>query len=360
MKNHRLQLSLGQYACFAVCLMLMIVIPITHSHKLVGKDIGKTPESQAVTSADADSLTVINTTELCKDVHGFKGATPVEITIRDGKIDHITALPNEETPSYQRKVEDAGLLRALDGMTVEEAKKADIDAVTGATYTSYSLIDNIRAGLSTAVGETPSKVQPSEPKADAKFFVTLLVIVLGAVLPLFLKNKKYRYLQLMLNVGILGLWGGTFISYNMMVTSLTYGLAGIVLVPMALLLVTAFIYPMFGRTDHYCTWLCPYGSLQDLAGKCCNKKLHLSGTVVRALTTFRQVLWFVLMWLLWTGLCFDWMDYEVFAAFMIKSASPVVLCIAIVFVLLSVFVNRPYCRFVCPTGTLFKLSEGHK
>lgn len=363
MKNNRLQLSFGQYACFAICLLLMIVIPITHNHKLIGKDVGKKTDSNTTavseSNVEGDSITIINTTELCKDI-GFKDVTPVEISIRNGKIEKIVALPNQETPSYQQQVEDAGLLHALDGLSVEEAKNTPIDAVSGATYTSNALIANIRAGLSTASGEVPDEVNQTSVKADGKFILTLIVIICGAFLPFFFKNKKYRYVQLALNVGIIGFWGGTFISYNMMVSSLSFGITGILIVPLGLLLVTAFIYPMFGRTDHYCTWLCPYGSLQELAGKCFPKKVHLSPVIVRMLTTFRQVLWFVLMWLLWTGLWFDWMDYEVFAAFMINSASPVVLGIAIAFVFLSLFVNRPYCRFVCPTGTLFKLSEGRK
>ena len=33
--------------------------------------------------------------------------------------------------------------------------------------------------------------------------------------------------------------------------------------------------------------------------------------------------------------------------------------IAAAFVTLSVFVPRPYCRFACPTGTLFKLAEAN-
>jgi polyferredoxin len=61
-----------------------------------------------------------------------------------------------------------------------------------------------------------------------------------------------------------------------------------------------------------------------------------------------------------TGTGFEWMDYELFSAFIFQSAATVVIVLAIVFVVLSVFVTRPYCRFVCPTGTLFKLAEGNK
>jgi polyferredoxin len=81
---------------------------------------------------------------------------------------------------------------------------------------------------------------------------------------------------------------------------------------------------------------------------------------VKRLDRFRQLLWAVLMFCLWTGIWFDWIDYEPFSAFIFQSASWVVIGIAIAFVLLSTIVMRPYCRFVCPTGTLFKISQNNK
>ena len=72
---------------------------------------------------------------------------------------------------------------------------------------------------------------------------------------------------------------------------------------------------------------------------------------------FRQLLWAVLMLCLWTGVWFNWIDYEPFSAFVFQSASWVVIVIAVVFVALSTVIARPYCRFVCPTGSLFKYSQ---
>ena len=43
---------------------------------------------------------VVNTEKLGKEVMGYAGTTPVEITVTDGKIEKIVALPNEETPGF--------------------------------------------------------------------------------------------------------------------------------------------------------------------------------------------------------------------------------------------------------------------
>ena len=97
-------------------------------------------------AAAADTLKV-NTTDLAKDVEGFNGPTPVEISVVKGKITRIKLLPNQETPNFLQLVVDAGLLKALEGKTVEEASKVKLDAVTGATYSSKAIIENIHRGL---------------------------------------------------------------------------------------------------------------------------------------------------------------------------------------------------------------------
>ena len=61
------------------------------------------------------------------------------------------------------------------------------------------------------------------------------------------------------------------------------------------------------------------------------------------------------MLLAWTGIFLEWMDYELFTAFIWQSAAWGVIIVAAVFLVASLFVSRPYCRFVCPTGTLLKM-----
>jgi polyferredoxin len=61
-----------------------------------------------------------------------------------------------------------------------------------------------------------------------------------------------------------------------------------------------------------------------------------------------------------TGISFAWLDYELFTAFMFQQASWAVITVALLFVVLSLFVQRPFCRFVCPMGILFKFNKSTK
>ncbi|WP_455253459.1 FMN-binding protein [Prevotella melaninogenica] len=52
----------------------------------------------------ADGTYVVNTTSLCSNVKGFKGATPVEVYIKNNKVIKVEALPNREGPKFYDKV----------------------------------------------------------------------------------------------------------------------------------------------------------------------------------------------------------------------------------------------------------------
>ena len=89
---------------------------------------------------------VVNTTKLSPEVRGYMGATPLKIYIKDGKIQKIEALPNDETPQFFEAVK-RDLLGAWNGMTVKQALNAQVDAVSGATYSSKAVKENVRLGL---------------------------------------------------------------------------------------------------------------------------------------------------------------------------------------------------------------------
>ena len=344
--------------------MLMAVVAISRDGKLFGIHIPKEGEEEesveAMTVGD-DGTVIINTTPLTKNMIGFSGTTPVEITVSDNRITKVKPLANNETPEFYGAVVNSDLLDSWNGKTLEEAAKIHPDATTGATITSTALIRNVEAGIGYALNTPIAKSDSfSGAHLDFKFFCVIAIILAASILPLLLKGKLYRYIQLTLNVILLGFWGGTFISYSLMTSLMANGIKTWLMIPVLIMLVTAFLYPFFGKNNYYCSWICPYGSLQELAGKCIPFKLKISARTAKTLSWTRDALWFLLMWFMWTGLWFDWMDWEPFAAFFFQDASPIVLGIAGGFFLLSFIIRRPYCRFVCPTGTLFKISEGLK
>ena len=93
---------------------------------------------------------VVNTAELCKDVIGYDGPTPLKITVVDGVVASVEALPNTETPRFFEHVLASGLLESVIGKNPAEAADMKLDAVSGATYSSQAVIENLRTGLKEA------------------------------------------------------------------------------------------------------------------------------------------------------------------------------------------------------------------
>lgn len=98
------------------------------------------------TMVKADGMYIINTTSLGKKVEGYNGPTPLKIYIKKNKVMKIEALKSQETPKYYAKVKDA-IFDKWNNMKVKDASKLQVDAVTGATYTSKAVIKNVKLGL---------------------------------------------------------------------------------------------------------------------------------------------------------------------------------------------------------------------
>ena len=89
---------------------------------------------------------VINTTELGKQVDGYVGPTPLKVYIRKNKIEKIEFLSNRETPKYWNACKKH-MQNKWDGMKVSEAKTAEVDGRTGATFSSDAVKKNVKLAL---------------------------------------------------------------------------------------------------------------------------------------------------------------------------------------------------------------------
>lgn len=356
-----------------VVMLVLSAAAILRDGRIFGHDLRQTHAAVASVAQGSDTLEVqpdgtfvVNTRVLAKDVQGYGGPVPLKIHIdKDGRLTAIEAEPNAESPSFFDRAKE--LFSRWQGKTIDEAMAEDVDAVSGATFSSKAIIRNVQRGLAYAKQHGLADGGKGAQKESAErtvatgwtlgSIVALIAVLLGAVVPLFTNNRRLHLVQLVVNVVVLGLWTGTFVSYTLFLRLFAGGVSlsaiGTLAAPL-LMLIVALLYPLAGRSGHYCAHVCPFGSAQELAGKLSRRKLRITPRVLRVLTALRNLLWGVLMALLLTGTCTAWIDYELFTAFIYSSASVWVIVLAVLFLVLSVWVPRPYCRFVCPTGALMK------
>ena len=81
-------------------------------------------------------------------IKGYNGETPLMIALSPKeKVMSVILLDNQETPSFIARVMEAGLLKSWDGLKVKKAAKKKVDTVSGATYSSRSIIQTLQAAL---------------------------------------------------------------------------------------------------------------------------------------------------------------------------------------------------------------------
>jgi len=103
----------------------------------------------------------------------------------------------------------------------------------------------------------------------------------------------------------------------------------------------------------FCAGVCPHGALQDLL---LLKPLKVPGWLENGLSILPFVYLGAGVLFAATGSVFLICQYDPFIPIFRLSGRTSMVAIGIGFLLLSVFVGRPYCRFLCPYGALLKLA----
>jgi Na+-translocating ferredoxin:NAD+ oxidoreductase RnfG subunit len=92
--------------------------------------------------------TVLYSSPYSDNIKGFNGPTPLLIALdAEGRIKNVVLLDNQETPNFAQRVVDGGLYEAWNSLTVDEALAKEVDAVSGATYTSKGVKNSLVARL---------------------------------------------------------------------------------------------------------------------------------------------------------------------------------------------------------------------
>lgn len=293
---------------------------------------------------------IIYTAPYSNNIHGFAGNTPLIIALdKKQKIIGTKILENNESASYLDYVDNEGLFDSWNGLSIQEAIDKQVDAISGATYTSEAVINSLKVRLS--VLNNMDYFQNKSIWNIVKRICSLLVIAF-AVFCFFYpkKTKPYRLFLLGLSVIVLGFWQGTLLSIATIHTTLLNGISFSTQCIFLIILALSILLPFITGKQFYCAYLCPFGALQELSGKLTKKKLNIPAFVTKALVFMRKIILLCIIFLLLIGMTFDLSLIEPFPIFNIQSVSTFTLIFAGLFLVLSAFITKPWCRFFCPTG----------
>lgn len=305
----------------------------------------------------AEKGVLVSSLPYARDVKGFAGQVPLYIYIDEsGVVRGIVLADNAETPDFVNRA-SAALLPQWIGQSTEQAASRKVDAVSGATFSSRAIIANVQQSLA-ALSAAQNHTANAPVVGWGRTIAVILVLLLGLGISYFFRgNKVLRVVQLLLNVGVLGFWCGQFLSLSLLRGWLANGFDPVAYLPTLIVLAVAVLLPFFKHKHHYCSWVCPLGSAQELMSRLPFPKIRCSAKVYRSMSRVRLWVFALLMLLLWTGVGGVLLDYEPFTAFLTSTALPAVIIMAAVILVASCFIPNLWCRSLCPMGMALTLAE---
>ena len=170
-----------------------------------------------------------------------------------------------------------------------------------------------------------------------------------------LRGKRWLRIAFQLVLVIyLGFINADMLSQALLVGWAQNGVAWKVAPGLVFLTAAALIAPLFTGRQVYCTHLCPFGAVQDWTARRLPRQVSVRGKWETLLSALPVIL---LAWVVVVAmghLPFSLVGIEPFDAFVFRIAGWATITVAILGLIASLFVNRAYCRYGCPTGAMLK------
>ena len=313
--------------------------------------------------------TIVNTSPFSDEIYGYNSTTPLTIFLDENdRISEVEICENRETRGYLNKVINSGYLDLWDGLTPKEASTYNVDAVSGCTFTSIAVAQSLQIRM-----QDLSK-EKGKMAIDRKLLARQICIVLVTILSAICffnpnKTKILRYVTLLLSIAILGFWTNSLLSLALFYNWITNGISLAIQLPLLIIAVLAILLPLFTKKSFYCQYLCPFGAAQEFVGgiglKVKGKRgqqttdnrqqtLFTKANIFNFFAVLRKVILLTLLIIVALGVGLDLSVVEPFPIFNYQSIGFGVAIFAAVIIVASVFIRKPWCNYLCPTGTLLE------
>lgn len=304
------------------------------------------PAESSINSSDS----ILNSADKYLHIRGFRSNINVVIHLnaQTGRIEQIDFPPNQEDQAFWNKVINAGIFNKYIGKIPDEAAKLPTQSVTGATFSSTAAEKTIHAMLNdylhTPTSDTGNNFNMTWRNIGAAILALINIAIFLKPVP-----GKIRIAVLTVNVILFGFVFHGYLSLQQIggwLKALPYLTLSI---PAAIFAAVIALSVIRGG-NFYCRWLCPFGCAQELTARTAAKagigKFQLNfkySNIIRkcVLAAALVAIWLDIRLPIW----------EPFAVFSF-AASITAWSIAAVFIIISAFIPRAWCRFFCGCGEL--------
>ncbi len=224
-----------------------------------------------------------------------------------GILKEVLIPGHRETPVFFDHVVSNGFLAQFEGKSPGSPLTfgKDIDGVTGATISSRAISKGVRQGMDMASLELlkSPRSQPAPTWTAGRDEVLLFLLYAAVLICSYLKIRKARLPILIASLVFLGLIMNRPVSISNMaalfmghVPDIRESLFWWMLVPGSMALVI-----VLGK-NIYCSWICPFGGIQELITKTGGMQVSVSKPMQKGLKTAAKTLaWQALILAFFTG-----------------------------------------------------------
>jgi hypothetical protein len=317
---------------------------------------------------DKDKNTVgvaVITSKVQPEVTGYANEIALLVGVNEeGVVTGVRLLAHQDGPEQMNLILSKRFLEKFTGRKPTE-KWTDIEAVTGATISSSAIIEDVQSAALAAAEQVIKSGILSKKKESVLGFYNLSDPLLRAAAVIFLialsiaavyipRKRHLRIACLFLSFGIIGLFLNTPITIGNFI-DLGYGIIPAFNNPALLILLIYAVTFALLKGNLYCTYLCPFGAIQDGANAVKTPKLHIDGKWMNRTALIR---WVILIATITAVSVFGFNGFrriEPFSSCFGPLEKNAVWIQAGAIILAAIFLKRPWCRLFCPTGFVLEL-----
>lgn len=288
---------------------------------------------------------------------GYGGPLQVAVAVTpEGRIQSLAVVEHRETPTFFSRVLQDGILASLAGKKHSDPIRLDedVDSTTGATYTCHALTQSVQRSVR-AVARSELDLQVPADDTEIVFglpeIVLLALFVTAVVQRRMLKGKQrkaVRWITLVVGLIFLGfVFNSQFVLAHINMVLLGYWPEWRTHLFWYILIGGLLLFKARRDWNVYCYDFCPFGAAQDVIGQVGGarpRKVKWPGVLLwlqRGLVIFA-----VSLALIHRNPGFT--SFEIFGTMFKLNGSSYQFVLLAILVLLSLFLYRPWCRYLCP------------
>lgn len=288
---------------------------------------------------------------------GYGGPLTAGVAIDTaGNVKSLAIIEYRETPSFFQKVLNKGLLKKLVRLNVNDSISSTdlVDGVTGATFTYRAITESIDNAVNTVATKSFGIVIPKK-KEDIIFGIPEIILIalflVAVIRRKYLKGKTnnlFRWLTLIVGLVFLGfVYNRSFVVADINMVLMGYLPNWHVHLYWYILIIGLLLFKSKENWNTYCYDFCPFGACQEVLAK-------IGGAKNKTIRWPKTMLWLqrslaiaaISMALIFRNPGFS--SFEIFGTIFDLNGSSFQFAVLAIILLLSLFMYRPWCNYLCP------------